>query len=414
MANMHIASTISDEVEPLGNPGQRSFDLLRGVLLENLSERHANLLAEPVTSSDGRRTDWYSDGAATMLADIAEADQGAAKAELGRIMTDIEDLARRIGARGGSDNQRLAAALRNTLEIPDETCIYVRHVDSSDEGPFQPVLVNWSHRRTDQSKAVSVLSTMVPRPPRDAPPEPSPVQAAPVPVVRTEFPWWIIWWIGWLVLGVAIAYLLWLLVLPCGVRLPFGGTLHLCPPAIAEVDGTEARQAQLEGEVARLELELAVLEGQCRAQPVVPEPPEEVVEVPDEIDRRLERENAQLGELSFSLAWNNHSDLDLAVTCPHGSRIYYSAKTQNGISCAGELDVDANLNRSGLISDPVENIFFSRAENGRYLVEVTLFEKRANIRTHNFTLRIQDGGATREIHGQVSEPRDTWRYTYER
>ena len=114
MANMHIASTISDELEPLGNPGQRSYDLLRGVLLDNLSERHANLLAEPVTSSDGRRTDWYSDGAATMLADLAETDQVAAKAELGRIMTDIEDLARRVGARGGSDNQRLSAALRNT------------------------------------------------------------------------------------------------------------------------------------------------------------------------------------------------------------------------------------------------------------------------------------------------------------
>ena len=414
MANMHIASTISDEFEPLGNPGQRSFDLLRGVLLDNLSERHANLLAEPVTSSDGRRTDWYSDGAATMLADLAETDQVAAKAELGRIMTDIEDLARRVGARGGSDNQRLSAALRNTLEIPDEACIYIRHVDSSDEGPFQPILVNWSHRRTDQSKAVSVLSTMVPRQPRAVAPEPTlVVRPAPAPVVRSEFPWWIIWWLGWLVLGVATAYLLWLLVLPCGVRLPFGGTLHHCPAAVAEVDGAAARQAQLESEVARLELELAILEGQCRAQTVAAASPEDIEQPSGEIDRRLERENAQQGELSFTLVWNNRSDIDLHVTCPNNSKIFYDNRSQDNSSCTGELDVDANINTRSATSEPVENVFFSRAESGRYLVEVKLFEPRVT-NVHDFTLRIQDGGSIKEIQGSVRRQHEVWRHTHER
>ncbi len=416
MANMKIASTASDGLEPLGNPGQRSYDLLKGILLEKLSGRHADLLAEPVTSPDGRWTDWYSDGSATRLLDLDEADQEAARAELGRLKSDVEELAGRMSARGDSDNLRLSAALSNVLEVPDEACVYVRRIDSPEGCPFQPVLTNWSHRKTDQAKAVSVLSTMVPRQPRAVPPEPPVAPTVAVPAARTAFPWWVFWWLGWLVLGIAIAYLLWLLVLPCGVRLPFGGTLHLCPAAIAEVDRTAAaRQAQLESEIARLELELATLEGQCRAQLVVPEPPQEVVEAPpDEIDRRLERENAQQGELSFTLVWNNRSDIDLAVTCPYGSRIDWRNKTRNDSSCTGELDVDANVATSSATSDPVENIFFSRAGSGRYHVEVKLYSKRLNIRAHDFTLRIQDGGATREVQGRVSSEDEIWRYTYER
>ena len=420
MANMKITSTASDGLEPLGNPGQRSYDLLKGILLEKLSERHADLLAEPVTSPDGRWTDWYSDGSATRLVDLDEADQEVARAELGRLKSDVEELAGSMSARGDSDSLRLSTALSNILEIPDEACVYVRRVDSPDGCPFQPVLTNWSHRKTDQAKAVSVLSTMVPRQPRAAPPEPPLAPPVAVPVARTAFPWWVFWWLGWLVLGVVIAYLLWLLVLPCGVRLPFGGTLHLCPAAIAEVDRTAAaQQAQLEGEIARLELELATLEGQCRAQPVVPEPPQEVVEAPppdepDEIDRRLERENAQQGELSFTLVWNNSSDIDLAVTCPFGSRIDWRNKTQNNSSCTGELDVDANVSTSSATSDPVENIFFSSAGSGRYHVEVKLYNKRRNIRSHDFTLRIQDGGVTQEVQGRVSSEGEIWRHTYVR
>ncbi|MCY4138749.1 MAG: hypothetical protein OXF56_10840 [Rhodobacteraceae bacterium] len=417
MANMKIASTATDGLEPLGNPGQRSYDLLKGILLEKLSERHADLLAEPVTSQDGRWTDWYSDGSATKLVDLDESDQDAARAELGRLKSDIEELAGRMSARGDSDNLRLSAALSNILEVPDEASVYVRRVDSPDGCPFQLVLTNWSHRKADQPKAVSVLSTMVPRQPRAAPPAPPVAPPVAVPAVRTAFPWWVFWWLGWLVLGIAIAYLLWLLVLPCGVRLPFGGTLHLCPAAIAEVDrGAAARQDQLEGEIARLELDLATLEGQCQAQPVVPEPSQEVVEAPppDEIDRRLERENAQQGELSFTLVWNNRSDIDLAVTCPYGSRIYWRNKTENNSSCTGELDVDANVNAGSATSDPVENIFYSRAGSGRYHVEVKLYAKRLNIRAHDFTLRIQDGGATREVQGRVSSEGEIWRYTYER
>ena len=239
------------------------------------------------------------------------------------------------------------------------------------------------------------------------------VRPAPAPVVRSEFPWWIIWWLGWLVLGVATAYLLWLLVLPCGVRLPFGGTLHHCPAAVAEVDGAAARQAQLESEVARLELELAILEGQCRAQPVAAASPEDIEQPSDEIDRRLERENAQQGELSFTLVWNNRSDLDLHVTCPNNSKIFFENRSQDNSSCTGKLDVDANVNTRSATSEPVENVFFDRAESGRYLVEVKLFEPRVS-NVHDFTLRIRDGGAIQEIQGSVRRQHEVWRHTYER
>ena len=418
MTNVLIASTTIEGLEPLGNPGQRSHELLKGVLREHLSQHHADLLAEPVTSPDGLRTDWYCDGPATRLLDLPETDQETAKAELARLMTDIEDLARNLGDGRDASNQRLSAALGNVLEIPDETCVHVRVRDPSDGGGFQPVLVNWSHRQAEQSRAESVLSTMVPRRPRMPPPGPPPIASeavAVVPVARTsEFPWWLLWWLGWLVTGIAVAYLLWLLVLPCGVRLPFGGTLNFCPAAVAEVDGSAARQAQLEADVAALELELATLEGQCQA-PVVAEVPEEVVEEPvSEIERRLERENAEQGELSFSLAWNHVSDLDLAVYCPNGVKISFSKRTVNELSCTGNLDTDANFRSSTAIWDPVENVFFPDPVAGRYRVEVKLYSNRGDGFAHDFVVRILDRGQSQELRGRVSVNDEIWRYAYDR
>merc|ERR1712107_886601 len=80
------------------------------------------------------------------------------------------------------------------------------------------------------------------------------------------------------------------------------------------------------------------------------------------------------GSLSISLTWENtdakNNDMDLYVTPPHGSTIYYSNKQ----SCGGVLDVDQ---RQGSRA-PVENVCFTRAPTGLYKVEVENFAGNTN------------------------------------
>lgn len=72
--------------------------------------------------------------------------------------------------------------------------------------------------------------------------------------------------------------------------------------------------------------QLAVLE-----QPVLPFKPE--------LQERLDREQAQTGDVQISLMWNDENDLDLHCVDPYGVRIFHNhRKSPSG----GELDVDMN------------------------------------------------------------------------
>ncbi len=410
MASRRIATTTSDGIVALGSAGQRSHDLLRDVLRTELSERHAALIAEPVPSADGTRIDWYADGGPSRhLLDLPEAEQAAALAELGRLRDDIEALAQRMAERGGASDGQLAAALHQLLEVPDQESVHVLPGE-----PLQPVLVNWAHRRDEQGQVKSVLATMVRplHPQLPPPPEPAVTEARR----RILFPWWLLWWSGWLLLALLVAWVLWLLILPCGVRLPFGGAVGFCPaPVFAEADGAAARRALLESDIRASELRLAMLEGQCLPKPeevaAVPEPePEES----DEIEERLDREDAQQGELSFALAWDSRSDVDLFVTCPAGRKIGYDNLSVNLPGCDGNLDVDANGPGERLRRDPVENIYFTEADNGEYLILVDLHAARDGASRERFTVLVRDGGETRQLTGSVSTSNRAWTHVYRR
>ena len=67
------------------------------------------------------------------------------------------------------------------------------------------------------------------------------------------------------------------------------------------------------------------------------------------------------GGLQISLSWDNSADLDLHVTEPSGTRIYYGNPVS---STGGELDNDDTDGYGP------ENIFWSSPPNGNYLVEV--------------------------------------------
>jgi hypothetical protein len=74
------------------------------------------------------------------------------------------------------------------------------------------------------------------------------------------------------------------------------------------------------------------------------------------------------GDIQITLRWNSSADLDLHVTEPNGTEIWYSDKGTT--STGGRLDVDSNV---GCEEDgSVENVFWpeGQAPEGQFLVEV--------------------------------------------
>jgi uncharacterized protein YfaP (DUF2135 family) len=73
------------------------------------------------------------------------------------------------------------------------------------------------------------------------------------------------------------------------------------------------------------------------------------------------------GDLKITLLWDFFADIDLHVTEPDGTHLYFDHK-RNPIS-SGFLDVD---NRMGGV-DAAENIFWQHAPRGRYTVRLHYF-----------------------------------------
>ncbi|MGB5063025.1 MAG: hypothetical protein WBQ37_04590, partial [Candidatus Competibacter sp.] len=87
-----------------------------------------------------------------------------------------------------------------------------------------------------------------------------------------------------------------------------------------------------------------------------------------EFDQRMSAAGAATGEITATLLWNSHGDLDLVVNCPTGRQLDY----RNPTECGGTLDVDANTARDELQDRPVENVFWpaGKAAPGTYRIAV--------------------------------------------
>ncbi|TVS00316.1 MAG: hypothetical protein EA406_00850 [Rhodospirillales bacterium] len=447
MVQLKLATTASAGLKPLGAPGQRSYELIVPAVQRGLGERHAQLFAEPVATPLGDATDWYAPvvGTAKRLAELDPETQEAVRAALGELAGDVLALADRLVAGQDAEGQRLAQALRNALEVPDEGSIFV--VDG------RPVLTNWAHQQDVERAPKGILSAMVPV--RRSPATPS-AALMPAPggavvsaggtivAARTPPDW--LWWLTVAVTAGVLAAVLWLLIAPCGLAGP--GWLNACPRAAqtATVDpALVARRPQLEAEIAALERQALLAERSCRrelaqaapppsavptpgaepdavptptsdpvaeprADPVPTPAPREPARAPDEIDRRRDAAGGQQGELTVTLVWDSLTDLDLHVTCPSGETINFRNRTGcNG----GRLDIDANAwHRT---RTPLENVFFpGGAPHGSYRVRVNLYDAPSRYgSTHDFTVRIQTGDRTETFRGTVTNARPNWQQTFE-
>lgn len=101
--------------------------------------------------------------------------------------------------------------------------------------------------------------------------------------------------------------------------------------------------------------------------------------VADSIKEKVRAAGGQVvGFLRCSLAWYNFDDLDIHVTEPSGSEIYFSRRI--GFT-GGKLDVDENAG-SGKTRKPVENIIWANnhsMKEGTYVLRVHNFCKRESI-----------------------------------
>lgn len=422
--DVFIASTPTAGLTPLGPANQRSLVLLGDVLRERLSPAHAALFADPVPGEFGDRFDWYAPqgGKPIPFARLSDTERATLRAELETRCAEIAALGSALKASADIQEKAIGEALANAVEIPSEDAIYA--LRSAADGALSPILINWGWVRKEEREVRGVLSARASRLVASAPAGGTAaaavaVRALPgaVPVAAAA-PWALLPWLlvlGWTLLGLLLACMLWLLVYPCGL---FPGRIaYFCPaPVVVSADPLAAERLVLEDQIAALEREIAAQEGMCRPltpalaplPPPIPAPASarEQPPAPDDLDARLQDRGGRLGDLNFALFWDSVDDLDIHVTCPSGGRVYYGARS----ACGGRLDVDANVGANGL-TDPVENIVFSNPASGRYEVRVHLFANRTQ-GPKRFTLRVRHGDGTyRDYTGEVSLSAPNWRQT---
>jgi len=113
----------------------------------------------------------------------------------------------------------------------------------------------------------------------------------------------------------------------------------------------------------------------------------------DDIQERLNREGAKNGDITISLSWDTHDDLDLHVFLPTGVEISYA----NRACVEGKATLDVDMNASSPYSNtPVENVFVGdvdkheEAPHGKYKVVV-----------QNYGYHAKNATSTTEIPWQV-------------
>lgn len=419
-----LITTAAEGLQPLGTPAQRSWELLSTTLNTRLGPEFGAMLAEPVATPAGDRIDWYTpDGAQTAaLTGLSEDEVNGVEAAFAERCGAVLALAEQIEQTGLADDLRLGEALRNAMELPDGGMLYARRDDS---GSWQPLMVHWAWSRGIQQSVQGGLSAN--RPKR------TPVAAPQSPGTERHGAWQWLLLLGWLLLAIMIAAILWLTFAPCALN-PFRP--GFCPPEDAEIAAVLAERAVIEDELARLERELALANRTCQpnfavtpAPAPAPPPPEPEPEpwseptpvLPDDPDpnasdqdqsnagpdaaedRVVERGGAR-GDLNFILEWASIDDVDLMVTCPAGEEL--SFLNRNG--CGGTYDVDANVVLANAVEDPVENVVFGSAQPGLYKVRVHLRAARSGkevpVRLHV----LRRDGPPLLYAGKVSTDEATW------
>lgn len=122
----------------------------------------------------------------------------------------------------------------------------------------------------------------------------------------------------------------------------------------------------------------------------------------DDIDERLDREDAKSGAIEVTLAWDGPADLDLSVTCPGGPTIGQTIMFNNKRACGGEHDIDMNAG-SNTSDRPVEHITWAdgAAPPGEYKVNVNYYMTHDAPSTIPYTVEIKIDDKVKRLSNTV-------------
>lgn len=420
MTESFLTNTSTEGLKPLGTAPQRSYELVSGTVRSRLGDRHAALFAEPVATPYGDRFDWYAPIAGKALPLSASDAPDEARAELGKLVSDISAIADELLASKSPDDQRLGEALANAIEIPDEEAIFL--VEPANHGDLQPVLVNWAWVRDEQVAVRGVLTGIDRRAPAKRPGYVPPPASAGAPAMAATAAgvspiWWWLVWLGWLLLGLIIAAIIYLLIEPCALRVSW--LPNMCEKVEVVPDTIAEERSILEDRIAVVQQEIGIKDRLCQpdfALLPIPEPDDLVppvtsvqpsLPIDPEVDNRAQAAGAQRGDLSFTLIWEGTDDLDLYTTCPSNETLFFL----NKVRCNGVMDVD--VNGFQIVPNPVENTYFTDPLPGAYRVRVHMYRPREGDGPRDFTLQVREGDRVTTQQGSVSASNRSWTYVYE-
>jgi hypothetical protein len=362
-----IAVTEAASLRPLAVGGQTvigSVWQIRSHLRRARGPDHAALFADPSADPARGTIDWFAEGEgeATPLTSLSPEARAAAEARLAALFADITAEATALKASAREGDRLLGELLLLAMRVPSPDFIRVRG--------GKPVLVAWGHEAGGRSVGPELLER-----PAELPPLRHPILFPAARATAAPRAW------PWLALAGLLALLLLLLLLLLW-RNPFGWFVLAPPACVADPAGIalldEQRQqtdrfVHLQEDLARARRAVGDARLACppvrRQAEAPPAPPPR-----NEDAERARREGAREGNVQIILAWDDQNDLDLAITCPGGQRLYF----ENRRACGAELDVDMNVigGPRPVSAQPVENVTWPAAPPpGRYGIEVTHYSR---------------------------------------
>ncbi len=458
MAMQRLVSTSLASLRPSGPASERDYHYLTSYLVETraFGQSFATMFAEPIYVKGGDVVDWYCEagGATPVLVSSLPDDERERVLALveGRLNT-LRQQGERLKARG----ERIGATLLAAATVPQPLADFAYWIaDSNPENPDRgrAVLVTWGFisdgpRRTvgaivgTRSRIDDAAQNVVVPTPSGALAVPdgvtdggtssrlvdganstgdAPLGAAissnrhtiyekitreAVLVERRPFH---AGWLLWPLFAVLLLAIGALLLRGCGIGIPSFGFFNL--PVLSYCSGpgsiaaAPSDRALLLRSLARdLEVQLVQRDAQCLAQLQTPQrstPQSADPPVPPagEIQKRLDREQAQNGEVQVTLAWDGPPDLDLSVVCPAGETIFFRIR-QN---CGGSLDVDMNSSERQSMT-PVEHISWptGAAPRGTFQVRVNLYALNDDTRPSiPFVVEVRNGQDVKTYPGSVT------------
>lgn len=113
----------------------------------------------------------------------------------------------------------------------------------------------------------------------------------------------------------------------------------------------------------------------------------------------------ETGDLRINLKWNTEDDLDLYVTDPCGTKIYYGNRRSYCKGKTGMLDLDANGSTApALTNKPQENIYWTKGVPGMYSIFVENNRKRTT-KAVKFTVTIKNRNSIKRFEKFASTER---------